>query len=337
MIGYYVHHQGSGHLHRATAVAAELGLPVTGLSSLARPAGWVGPWLQLEPDDTGMVRQDTTASGHLHWVPIHDGGLRGRMAALSAWIERVRPQLLVADVSVEVALLARLHGIPVVSVVLPGDRSDPAHRLGFGVSTELVAVWPALAEGMVGGLTSHDDARLRTVGGLSRFPVRPPAPRRPGPRRVSVLLGDGGDQVGPATWQQAQTQAPQWEWTVLGRTSGTWVEDPYPILCDADVVVTHAGQNAVAEVAAARRPAIVVPGERPHREQVRTATVLEAGRWPVRVETHVPRLGWGDLLDEVAAFDGEAWASWTDGGAVHRFCGVLHDALASTTCARDVR
>lgn len=39
MIGYYVHHHGSGHLHRARSLAAVLGRPVTGLSTLPRPAG----------------------------------------------------------------------------------------------------------------------------------------------------------------------------------------------------------------------------------------------------------------------------------------------------------
>ena len=45
MIGYYVHHHGSGHLHRMCSVSAELarlGHPVTALSSLPPPPGWDG-------------------------------------------------------------------------------------------------------------------------------------------------------------------------------------------------------------------------------------------------------------------------------------------------------
>lgn len=37
MIGYYVHHHGSGHLRRAQAVAAVWGHEITGLSTLPRP------------------------------------------------------------------------------------------------------------------------------------------------------------------------------------------------------------------------------------------------------------------------------------------------------------
>ena len=46
MIGYYVHHQGRGHLSRLQAVAAHLHTPVVGLSSLPKPAGWHGEWVQ---------------------------------------------------------------------------------------------------------------------------------------------------------------------------------------------------------------------------------------------------------------------------------------------------
>ena len=51
MIGYYVHHQGRGHLSRLQAVAAHLNTPVVGLSSLARPVGWDGDWVQLRRDE----------------------------------------------------------------------------------------------------------------------------------------------------------------------------------------------------------------------------------------------------------------------------------------------
>ena len=51
MIGYYIHHQGRGHLNRAMAIAAALDQPVTGLSSQPRPAAWVGDWVELARDD----------------------------------------------------------------------------------------------------------------------------------------------------------------------------------------------------------------------------------------------------------------------------------------------
>ena len=56
MIGYYVHHVGRGHVHRAQALSEVLrrrGHAVTGLSSLERLAGWRCDWHVLPRDDSG--------------------------------------------------------------------------------------------------------------------------------------------------------------------------------------------------------------------------------------------------------------------------------------------
>ena len=115
MIGYYVHHQGSGHLHRALAVArawVAAGGEVTGLSSAARPADWPGPWVRLPLEDVTRpeVAVDPTAGGSLHWAPRGDAGLLTRQAAISQWLAAARPRACVVDVSAEVAWLVRLHG-----------------------------------------------------------------------------------------------------------------------------------------------------------------------------------------------------------------------------------
>ena len=323
MIGYYVHHQGRGHLHRALAVAAELDEPVTVLSSLPQPVDQHGPWVQLDRDDRGGPPVDPDAGGRLHWAPIADDGLRDRTHQISHWLAEVRPRLLVVDVSVEVALLARLHGVPVVSVVLPGRRDDPAHLLGLDVADALVAVWPPQAtEAMLPGLPTEIHRRLQAVGGLSRHPVHDPPPRRPGPRRAVLLAGAGGSALTAEMVEDAVRATPDWEWTVLGAL-GRWEDDPHTVVRDADVVVTHAGQNAIAEVAAARRPAIVVPQERPHEEQAVTGSVLRSGPWPVLVEDEWPETGWAARLERAAALDGVAWATWCAGGAAARFARLL--------------
>ncbi len=324
MIGYYVHHVGAGHLHRATALTQVLGVPVTGLSSLPRPDAWPGPWVQLARDDAAPAPTAVNAHGRLHWVPEHDPGLRSRMARLAAWIDEAAPSLLVSDVSVEVSLLARLHGVPVLGVVLPGERGDAPHRLGLDVCDALVGLWPADVPDLATGLSDDQRARLHRVGALSRFSVAPDRPRRPGPRRVTVLAGRGG-AFDPAVLDAARAQTPGWTWTVLG--GETWVDDPWQAVLDADVVLTHAGQNALAEVAAARRPAIVVPQERPHAEQATTASVLAGGDWPVVVEPVAPTDGWAERLEHAAALDGSAWSRWCDGHAAERFAGVVTSLL----------
>jgi hypothetical protein len=333
VIGWYIHHVGRGHLHRAAAVSRRLGRPVTGLSSLPRPDGWDGPWLQLERDDA--TSQDVTAGGQLHWAPVQDDGLRHRMAALSSWIQRWRPRAVVSDVSAEVALLARLHGVPVVSVVLPGDRSDPAHILGYRVSSALVATWPAGASDVVRGLPQDVRVRIRHIGALSRLDVSLPRSPRTNPSRVTVLLGAGGTAVTPARLRAAQHETPGWRWQVLGPPPlGVWVTDPSIALAEADVVVTHGGQNAIAEVAAVRRPAIVVPEQRPHAEQVSTARSLSQGRWPVTVLSSWPDRGWQGLLAESSKLAGALWEPWCDGHEADRFAEIIERTATSAVPRR---
>lgn len=328
MIGYYVHHQGRGHAHRAQALAAALDEPVAGLSSLPRPDGWLGPWVRLARDDADPAPVGVTAGGQLHWVPRGDPGLRERTAAVSAWIERTRPRLVVVDVSVEVALLVRLHGVPVVSVVLPGVRTDPAHLLGFRVSDALAAAWPAGAHELTRDLPDDVAARVTCIGAVSRIQPSPPGSRRPGPRRVTVLQGQGGGVLTSRTGDRLRELAPDWEWTALGGPSG-WVEDPSTVLRDADVVVTNAGQGSVADVASLRRPAVVVAAERPFAEQVATARTLAAGDWPALVLETFPESGWPDLLDRASSMDGSRWEDWCDGRAAERFARLVADVTGA--------
>lgn len=327
VVGYYVHHVGSGHRHRAEVLAARLAedrVSVTGLSSLPRLPSWEGEWVRLPPDDDGDPR-GVTARGHLHWAPLHHAGTRARAAAVSAWLATARPDLVVVDVSVEVLLLARLHGVPAVAVVLPGRRDDPAHLLGLGVAEALVGFWPRAARGMAPGLPDDLAERLVPVGALSRHPVRPALHSQPHDtgRTVALLLGSGGHGVSADEVRAAQRATPDWEWAVLGADRSTWVADPSAALAAADVVVTHAGQNALAEAAAARRPAVVLPQERPHDEQRTTGAVLTRG-WPAVVRSSWPDAAqWPGVLDRAAALDPRRWSDWCDGWAADRFADVV--------------
>jgi hypothetical protein len=335
VIGYYVHHQGKGHLHRAVCVARHTRSPITGLSSLPRPDDWDGEWISLPLDAAPEAALpanvgDPDARGRLHWAPVHHAGLRERMGAIADWITRSAPSLLVSDVSVEVATLARLMGVPVVVAAMRGDRSDAAHLLAYDLADALLAPWPEQVPEP--GWPRHWYEKTTHTGAFSRYDdrARPATPRgaRAGRRRVLVMLGAGGNDLDAALLRDAARATPDWEWDVLGGPGATWCADPWPLLCTADVVVTHAGQNAIAECAAARRPAVVLPQERPHGEQHATAQALACAglavvrdRWP---EPHE----WPDVLENAARADGERWALWANGTGARNAARLL-DCLAA--------
>ncbi|MGG5258139.1 glycosyltransferase [Phycicoccus avicenniae] len=327
MIGYYVHHQGRGHLARLQAVATHLRSPVTGLSTLPAPSGWEDRWLRLPADDEPAPgpADDIDAHGLLHWAPLRHNGVGERAAAITAWVASARPRLVVTDVSVEAAVLGRLCGVPVVPVVLPGDRTDRAHTLAHDLAAGLLAPWP---EG------THDTAwperwraKARFVGGLSRFdasprPVAAPATARP---RVLVVWGGGGRDVLAEDVAAARAATPGWDW--VERSPAHPSPDLWHELCTATVVVTHAGQNAVADVAAARAPAVVVAQHRPFGEQEATARAVRrlgvaegVTRWPAPQE-------WPALLERSVRRGGHGWARWSTGRGAADAAAWL-DALA---------
>ena len=349
MIGYYLHHQGHGHRRRATAVARSLHHPVVGLGSGGRPEGWPGRWLELPRDDDPVVADadaaEVSAGGVLHWVPRAHPGLLERHHQLVGWLAQERPALVVVDVSVEVALLVRLCGIPVVVGAMPGDRTDRAHRLAYDLADALLAPWPAGAHPdagwpqqwrektwEVGGIsalavprslaaptspasgTHSTPPRHPHAGSARREDDKPASSAQGSAGRVLVVWGAGGDAPDDADLEAAAAATPGWEWVVRG--GGRPVSrDLLADLAGADVVVCHAGQGAVADVALARRPAVVLAQPRPHGEQLATATALSRMSLAVTSVGWPTPTDWPGLLRRAVEIGGEGWARWGADGA----------------------
>ena len=300
---------------------------MTILSSLAIAAQPGVATVRLPRDDDGDGFPDATANGALHWAPLHDKGLRDRMAMITEWVSTHRPSVMVVDVSVEVTMLVRLLGVPVVVVAMPGERTDPPHELAYRVAEQILAAWPeSLYE--PAWLVPHA-GKTTYVGGISRFDGRP-RPSRPSERRPGVLVlnGSGGADLDVDAITRCATAHPEFRWSSLGVAGGPWVEDPWPQLCTADVVVSSAGQSSVADIAAAGRPAIIIAADRPFTEQRATAQALErAGlavvrpRWPDLAD-------WPHLLDDARALGSDVWERWRTADAAQRAAAVIQRVAA---------
>jgi hypothetical protein len=326
MIGYYVHHHGSGHQRRMHAIARHLRTPATVLSSAARAAGYDGPWVSLPSDAGTGAPFDQTAHATSHWVPLNHSGLRDRMAAIACWVQSVEPNLFVVDVSCEVARFVRLMGVPVVVVAMPGDRTDRAHVDAYDLSHALLAPWTARFARPE--WPDHWLAKTWHVGAFSVADEHdPPIPAAASKERhIALLAGSGGSDITREQVEQARAATPGWHWRVLGVPGYEWHTETWPVLRDADVIVTHAGQNAIAEVAAARKPAIVLPQQRPHREQLATAMTLRRAELAT-VLTAWPEAGeWTPILEVAMRRDVARWVEWAPGNGAARAAALLDDA-----------
>ncbi len=331
-LGWYVHHHGRGHVHRARAVCRELssrGIGVTVLSSLP-DEGWA-PWVELPRDDAGGFR-DVDAHGLLHYAPTDNPGHRRRLARIASWVAEAGPAAAVVDVSVEVTMWLRVQGVRTVVMAMPGVRDDTPHRIGYRAADRIIAPWPGTLERSA--WLQPYAARVHYVGGISRYDGRgAPAEAfvdRAGSRTVLVIGGVGGSDHGAADVEAARAATPDWSWRVID--ADDWVADPWPLLHAAEVVVTGAGQGSVADLAAAGsttlpgtpvgRSAIVIPQDRPYGEQAATARVLRRhglavvrDKWPAAAQ-------WPALLSAATSL-APRWEAWETTGAASRAADVI--------------
>lgn len=327
MIGWYVHHHGAGHAARLRATSPWLD-EVTALTSAGGPLPCERVELPLDLDD---VPEDQAAGGTLHWVPVGNAGLRERMALISRWIARARPAAMVVDVSVEVALLARLHGVPTVVVAQRGVRTDAPHALAYAQAAAVVAPWTAGTHHATDGLP--EDTVF--TGAISRFDAAAFGP--PEGDDVLLLLGAGGHGVDARAVAAAAAATPSRTWHVAGgldlRAPGVVCHgaggDVEALLRRCSVVVGSAGGNVVAEVAAARRPYVCLPQERPFAEQRRQADALRAlgvaevcEAWPT---------DWSAVLAAAEARDVTRWAELHDGHGAERLAATIAAVAAPRT------
>ena len=337
-IGWYVHHHGGGHLARMQAIARRLDAEISCFSSLPEPDGLPEhcSWTLLERDDDVPVGAsdpagaDPTAGGLLHWAPIGHAGHVGRLATIAAFLAAAPCDAFVVDVSVEVALLVRLLGTRTVVIAQPGRREDPAHQLGYQSATTILAPWPrALLQP-----TCLDGVAHKTVytGGISRFEDRMPpsaSPARADRLDVVLLGGRGGSSASPTAVAEAAASS-GYRWRNLGGTSDAeWSIDPWEDLLSARVVVAWAGQNSVADLAAASAAAVVIPQERPFAEQRETALALESAGLAVVATEWPENDAWPELIDRAAQLRAD-WSHWQVAGAAARAA----DAIEATARGR---
>lgn len=326
-IGYYVHHHGRGHATRAGVIGAELvrrGHAVTFLGSGPLPGLADADRLTLPSDALGESFPDADGHGRLHFAPL-SGDYRAFSAGIARWVADAQPDVMVVDVSVEVTVIVRALGVPVVVVTQPGERTDDAHALGFDLAEKLLALWP-------NGLSANRhltkwSTKLVEVGGISRFSPDGVVDGSGTDESTAGLLVGGEGWDTPDLPRQLREALPELTWIEPGERVS--VND---VLSRAAIVVTHAGQNAIADVAAHGVRAVVVPQERPFAEQEEMARALAADGFcaavPRGASAEEIAAAVRQELTETSAEDARRrWAGWSCAGAIERAADVIERAV----------
>lgn len=324
-IGYYVHHQGDGHRRRALAIAHAAPLDMFTLIGTGLAGRTEGIDCLDLPDD--RRRDGDDFDGHddtrdrpaaLHYAPLHHQRIRQRVARLVAWIEHARPLLMVVDVSVEIAMLARLAATPTVYVRLGGLRNDAAHLDAFRGARALLAPFNQDLDDPATPAWIREKTQF--CAGLT---AAPPVPDADGRGAVLVVYGKGGVGGQGEHLAAAARATPALAWRAIGPVSRPascpdnltmlgWVEDADAEIASADIVVGAAGDGLVNAVIAAGRPFICLPETRAFDEQTSKARRLLALGAAIVIERWPEASAWPTLI---------AVARKLDPGALRR----LHD------------
>jgi predicted glycosyltransferase len=336
-VGYYVHHQGAGHATRALAIARRMDSPVTLIGSTL-PAQLPAPIQRLDlPGDTAPgMRVERFDS--LHYAPLGVDGLRERMGLLGDWMRAAWPCLLVVDVSVEIALLARLFGVPTLYLRQHGRRDDAAHRQAYACAAALLAPFPRAME-------SEDTppevlGKTRYAGWVSRYAGAAPGATQPG--RVLVINGHGGTAFSHAGLAELANACPQRRLYVAGAVEGApthsadnltylgMLDDPQDEMRRAELVIGSAGDSLVAEAASLGCRYIAIAEDRPFDEQRAQARRLQQLGVAVGLEAWPDASQWPALLTRASQLDPRTWRAWADEQAGARCAAIIEEVLAQS-------
>jgi len=148
MIGYYAHHHGSGHLTSANYVATKLKGKLKIFSSLENTKNEDISFLlpSEDPDGTAFHNPAVVLPSYLHYSPVGQQSIYERSLLLLNYLRTFAIQLMIIDVSVEIAALCRSSSVPYAYVRLPGNRNDKPHLDAFKGAIILLAYFPEALE-----------------------------------------------------------------------------------------------------------------------------------------------------------------------------------------------
>lgn len=351
-IGYYAHHHGSGHCRQADKLAALLPLhlqqQLTVFTSLAVDAytfNTITPEQIIRLSAEDELAEDVLAGragqywqpASLHYSPVGNTNIRTRSWQILDAIHQRQIDMMIIDVSAEVAMLCRAASVPYLYVRLPGERDDSAHISAFTGAIGLLAPYPKALEAAMTPdwvrqktlyldfLSVIDDEPLTYQGFIQLLKplmdddkvehlinsnTLAADKKEAKPLIVTVIKGYGGHEAIDAKLPALRQALPQALIISLGPINdemleyvniATEVDDVSPFIAHSDWLVMACGLNAIAQAYHYATPLVVLPDSRPHREQEVMAEALIAQGRALSWEQFMTQLAEGQIQNMITA------------------------------------
>lgn len=322
-IGYYAHHHGSGHCRQIDKLAAllptEARLQLTVLTSLSLDTYTFTNIneeqvirLYAEDERTEDVLKGRAGKhwqpASLHYSPVGNTDIQKRSHQILDTIYQRNIDLMIIDVSAEVAMLCRAASVPYLYVRLPGLRDDTPHLEAFTGALALLAPYPQVLEAEMtpswvcqktlyldfinapkNDAISREDF-VKTLLTLTDTTTKNNVFEALSTvsHIVTVIKGYGGHEAIDAKLPELRQLFPNAFIISLGPIDeamrsyvdvATHVNDVTPYLAHSDYLLMACGLNAVAQAYYYATPLVVLPDERPHQEQeVMAQALVNQGR-----------------------------------------------------------
>ncbi len=321
-LGYYAHHHGSGHCRQIDKLAAllptEARQQLTVFTSVTSDA-----YMFAAIDEAQVVRlpaederADDVLAGRagqywqpasLHYSPVGNSDIQQRSHKILDTIYQRRIDLMIIDVSVEVAMLCRAASVPYLYVRLPGLRDDEPHLNAFAGALALLAPYPRTLESTKTPEwisqktlyldfinTQQRDAQtyqdfikhlMQLITDKKALSLMLSDKDKNTSTTVTVIKGYGGHQAIDAKLPELRQLLPRAFIISLGPIDedkrhyvdiAVDVSDVTPFIEHSDYLLMACGLNAVAQAYDYATPLVVLPDDRPHQEQEVMAEALIA-------------------------------------------------------------
>jgi len=321
-LGYYAHHHGSGHCRQIDKLAALL--PTEARQQLTVFTSLTSDTYTFAAIDEAQVvrlpaedeRADDVLAGRagqnwqpasLHYSPVGNSDIQQRSHKILDTIYQRHIDLMIIDVSVEVAMLCRAASVPYLYVRLPGIRDDEPHLNAFAGALALVAPYPRRLESTKTSEwisqktlyldfinTEQRDAQtyrdfikhlMQLITDKKALSLMLNDKDKNTPTIVTVIKGYGGHQAIDAKLPELRQLLPYAFIISLGPIDedkrhyvdiAAEVSNVTPFIEYSDYLLMACGLNAVAQAYDYATPLVVLPDDRPHQEQEVMAEALIA-------------------------------------------------------------